>query len=1433
MDSQSGVRVGATDKKSQEAEHKLEEEEERVELESYKEDVTPARKRPRDRRSGANFLSRVLFVWLDALFCTGVKRDLQEDDLSLCPEEVESERLYKKFNKHWQFELERHNSGKKPRLFMALIKTSWWRFILQGILITFEVILLNCQPIVLGYLSGFFAQLGTLNLAEQVNNTECYINVPLEIVSTRDAYLFAGGLVFLGLLSLLVHAHAFLIGQKMGMLWRVTATTAIHKKLLSLSQVTIGKISAGHVINLSSNDVHRFDMALLFFHYVWIAPFQVTAFCYLIYVEFGWSAFIGVFFMILTIFTQFFAAKLYAYYRFKAARITDKRVRVMNEVVVGIRVIKMYAWEYAFKRVVKALRKSEVLQVFKGGVVRAVSGTFIYGGARLIIVYLIVLPFILSGNTLTPKSVITTLSLINVIRLVFIIFVVRCFFVVYEAYVAIVRIQDFLLLEELPPADEEGEMATSRMNSQRRDSRVKILSGESSVAYSPHTTVHLLGGESRKVCVDVSGLSASWSMERDKQVLTDISFQVDQVNSLLAIVGPVGAGKSTLLQCLLGELQGIEGIATVCGALSYTSQEPWIFSGTLRENILFGSPHFPDRYDEVIRACTLDKDLKLFMDGDLTLVGERGVTLSGGQKARVSLARAVYRQADIYLLDDPLSAVDTVVAKHLFERCIRGLLKDKIVILVTHQVQFALEADKLLGLKEGRIEMYGTHAELAARGVDTNALLGLLQEGEAGRNGTGKDKLHSVPNPLDNPTPRRRRKQLDSESLNELHDIDEASIYMAPSLLSLHSVVDTVTSGQDDIILEQQGPPSEERAHGTVSMKTYYKYFRAGGNFLFLSVILVIIFAAEGGVVLSDWWLTSWANCDIQKVNSSRDCTLETNTSLSELCQLSNNTRLWIFTALIAIALLLFMIRAVLVYALTINSSRVLHNRMFASVLRAPARFFDTNPSGRVLNRFSKDIGFLDDLLPIVFFEFIERLIRFLAILIISIAANPWLAIVAAAVMVVFVFFRWYYLKTARDVKRLEAIARSPIYSHISTTLQGLPIIRTFQKQDIAQRHLCHHQDVHSEGWYAYLVTARWFAMRIDLLSAGFLAFVVFTSIPLASELSAELVGLSLVYAVSLSGQLQYCIRQSAEMENIMISTERILGYSRLESEASLETILPNHKPSPEWPEEGRIKMENVSFQYSPELPLVLKDLNLTIQPGEKVGVVGRTGAGKSSLLSVLYRLAEPSGVITIDGVDVQSIGLHDLRNKMSIIPQDPVLFSGTMRYNLDPFNEFSDNELWNVLEQVQLKGAVEQLEGQLAGEVSEGGSNFSVGQKQLVCLARALLRKNKILILDEATANVDPRTDEIIQQALRKKFTQCTVITIAHRLNTIMDSDRILVMSNGRLEEFDQPLSLLENSDSLLSKMVAKTGPVASRKLRLMAEDATRRQNSVFSLPL
>uniref|UniRef100_A0A8B9PGZ5 ATP binding cassette subfamily C member 4 n=1 Tax=Apteryx owenii TaxID=8824 RepID=A0A8B9PGZ5_APTOW len=1090
---------------------------------------------------------------------------------------------------------------------------------------------------------------------------------------------------------------------------------------LRLSNTAMAKTTTGQIVNLLSNDVNKFDQVTIFLHFLWAGPIQAVAVTVLLWMEIGPSCLAGMAVLIILLPVQTCIGRLFSSLRSKTAAFTDVRIRTMNEVISGMKIIKMYAWEKSFAELVNGLRRKEIAMVMKSSYLRGLNLASFFVASK-ITVFMTFMAYVLLGNVISASRVFVAVSLYGAVRLTVTLFFPAAVERVSEAVVSIRRIKNFLILDEV-----------SHFKPQLHSSNENII-------------------------LHVQDLTCYWDKSLESPALQQLSFTVRR-GELLAVIGPVGAGKSSLLSAVLGELPKEKGLINVSGRIAYVSQQPWVFSGTVRSNILFDKEYEKEKYEKVLKVCALKKDMELLANGDLTVIGDRGATLSGGQKARVNLARAVYQDADIYLLDDPLSAVDAEVGRHLFEKCICQALHQKVSVLVTHQLQYLRAATQILILKDGRMVGKGTYSEFLRSGIDFASLLKKDEEAEQ----------PSVPGTPNLKTSRNRT-------------FSESSVWSQGS--SVHSQKDGAVE-QPPVENALAALPEESRSEGKINFKVYRKYFTAGANYFVIFILslfnILAQFYFETLFLVKDAYLYVFSD------------------------------HIFLISGLTVATILFGIIRSLLVFQVLVNSGQTLHNKMFQSILKAPVLFFDRNPIGRILNRFSKDIGHLDDLLPLTFLDFVQTLLQIFGVVAVAVAVIPWILIPLIPLFILFIFLRRYFLDTSRDIKRLESTTRSPVFSHLSSSLQGLWTIRALKAEERFQKLFDAHQDLHSEAWFLFLTTSRWFAVRLDAICAIFVIVVAFGSLLLAKTLNAGQVGLALSYAITLMGTFQWGVRQSAEVENLMISVERVMEYTELEKEAPWET---DKHPPPEWPSQGMIAFENVNFTYSLDGPLVLRHLSVLIKPKEKVGIVGRTGAGKSSLIAALFRLAEPEGRIWIDKYLTSELGLHDLRKKISIIPQEPVLFTGTMRKNLDPFNEYTDEELWNVLEEVQLKEVVEDLPNKMETQLAESGSNFSVGQRQLVCLARAVLKKNRILIIDEATANVDPRTDEFIQKTIREKFAQCTVLTIAHRLNTIIDSDKIMVLDAGRLKEYGEPYILLQEKDGLFYKMVQQVGKTEAASL-------------------
>uniref|UniRef100_UPI0037E906A4 ATP-binding cassette sub-family C member 4-like n=1 Tax=Semicossyphus pulcher TaxID=241346 RepID=UPI0037E906A4 len=1289
--------------------------------------MEPLRKEGKDNPSAsANLFSKIFFCWLNPLFKIGYKKKLEEDDMYKVLPEDASDRLGEELQWYWNREVQRATKDlRAPSLTKALVQCFWRSYSLIGVYIFIEEVIKVIQPVLLGKIIEYFENYD-----------------PTDTAAVHEAYMYAAGISLTTLALTVLHHLYFYHVQRAGMKIRVAMCHMIYRKALFLNSKALAKTTTGQIVNLLSNDVNKFDEVTLYLHFLWLGPLQAATVILLLMYAIGPSCLAGmaVFCILMPVQTMF--GRFFSTLRAETAVLTDDRIRTMNEVISGIRVIKMYGWEKPFAALVDEVRRMEISKIMQSSYLRGLNMASFFVGSKIII-FITVLVYVLSGNTLSASRVFMAVSLYGAVRLTITLFFPFAIEKVSESLISIRRIKTFLLLDEVAPQ-------------------------------------HLGLPVAEKECmVKIQDLICYWDKMLDSPTLHNLTFTV-KTEQLLAVIGPVGAGKSSLLSAILGELSQESGLVKVKGELTYTSQQPWILPGTIRSNILFGKELNPKKYDRVLGACALKRDMELLPGGDLAMVGDRGANLSGGQKARVSLARAVYQDADIYLLDDPLSAVDAEVGRHLFEECICGLLKKKPRILVTHQLQYLKAADQIVVLKEGQMVARGTYSELQGSGLDFTSLLKEDEDKEEERQGTTP-----IPGTV-------------SRCARSLSDYSKSS--MSSLSTSQHSLIE----GAEPLEAVVQPAEEEHRSEGNIGLRMYVKYFRAGANFLVLLVLILLNALAHVTFVLQDWWLACWAS-EQKHIN----VTEHLNGSFPR--QLDLDLYLGVYAGLTATSVVFGFLRTLLFFNILVSSAQTLHNRMFNAILRTPVHFFDVNPIGRILNRFSKDIGYLDSLLPWTFVDFIQVFLQVIGVIAVAAIIIPWILIPVVPLLAVFLFLRCYFLKTSRDIKRLESTTRSPVFSHLSSSLQGLSTIRAFKVQQRFQQMFDEYQDLHSEAWFLFLTTSRWFAVRLDGICSVFVTITAFGCLYLRDGLEPGAVGLALSYAVTLTGMFQWGVRQSAEIENMMTSVERVVEYAELESEAPWET---DKQPPPEWPKTGSITFDRVNFSYSASEPLVLKNLSVVFTPREKVGIVGRTGAGKSSLISALFRLAEPEGRIMIDGFLTSEIGLHTLRQKISIIPQDPVLFTGTVRKNLDPFRQHTDEDLWNALQEVQMKAVVEDLPNKLETVLTESGSNFSVGQRQLVCLARAVLRKNRILIIDEATANVDPRTDSLIQQTIRDKFQECTVLTIAHRLNTIIDCDRILVLAAGRIQEYDQPYALLQNQDGLFYQMVQQTGRAEAASL-------------------
>ncbi|KAL9956480.1 hypothetical protein ACROYT_G037960 [Oculina patagonica] len=1233
-----------------------------------------------------SFVSLLLFQWMNSVFKIGNKRALEECDFLPLSKENTTRSLTEQLQTNWNREKANcKENGKKPKLWKSVTKMlsveDAMIFIFLSILYSFSRL---TQPLFLGYF------VSTLMSAEPQRN-------PL-------LYSCALAMCINALIGALAVHHLCYTGELVAIRMSSALKGLVYHKTLFLSKHALLKFTTGHVIDLISNDVQRLEGEAAKFLFSALFPIldSVVASVLLVYLI-GWQTLMGVIFLCLLV--PYFAGLSYvsAVLRLRTAVVSDRRIALMNQVVSGIRAIKTHAWEDFYRKQIKHARRHEVNIIRKKSA--ALSGVSALEFTSLPMATLVsVITLVLTGQPLTPVNAFMLLSYITVLR------ESTCFHLAYgllenyEAYVSLGRIEEFLLLKNLP------------------------------------------------------AISCDHTAE-DTSNLDSISTELIGSRCLTVITGPVGSGKSTLLSAIAGEVSDISGTITCQGTLVYVPQTAWIFTGTIRENILFGQPYDKSKYTKIIEACALTEDIQQFPNFDQTVVGERGEVLSGGQQARVSLARAVYVDADLYLLDNPLSAVDFTVGQHVFEKCIKGLLGNKTRVLTSHQGQHMKEADEVIVLCKGRVLAKGSFTKLQEEGI------------------------LNIVDPHNKSAPEDSKPDNSVVWAKEHHGED-------------------ADRGKKVVRLPREAKgleiSQEDRTIGVVSFKLYWNYFRSGANSLVISAVICLCLFTQAIIIAPDVWLSFLTK---QIPEDQKD-----------------KTNLGFYGCLVIASIIFSIIRAYGFLLVSLRCSERLHDKMVVAILQAPVLFFDSNPLGRILNRFSKDIGCLDELLPKTFLMAIQFVLILLMSILVPTVSNPWLLFFIVPLTVLVVYISKYYLNTSRELKRLESICRSPVFSHISETLNGLDTIRTRGRQRDFVDQFYRYQDVHSQSFIMVMASGRWLGVRLDLLSSLLIGAVALAAV-LASQDAAyvrtrdTLTFMTIApFVITLSsackrtsGMTQYAVRKTSDVENFMTSVERVMTYTKLDSEPGYKV---QRRPPEHWPREGTITLQDVSLTYYPGGPQVLKKISLKIKGGAKIGVAGRTGAGKSSFVAALMRMPDVNGMIMVDDIPIKEINLQEARRCISVLGQSPVLFSGSLRKNLDLVEHFQDADLWQALEDVQLKEWVESLDGKLNHELLEHGANVSVGERQLICLARVLLQQSKIIILDEPTAHVDPDTEQTIWNVVREKLRDSTVITIAHRLNTIKECDMILVLQNGEVNDFDR-FDLLVNREGSALREMARGGDI------------------------
>lgn len=1431
----------------------------------------------------------------------GYRQRLELSDIYQIPSADSADNLSERLEREWDRELA--TSKKKPKLINALRRCFFWKFFFYGILLYLGEVTKAVQPLLLGRIIASY---------DPDNKAERSI-----------AYYLGIGLCLLFFVRMLLLHPAIFGLHHIGMQMRIAMFSLIYKKTLKLSSRVLDKISTGQLVSLLSNNLNKFDEGLALAPFVWIAPLQVLLVMGLLWDLLKASAFCGLGLLVIMALFQAWLGRKMMTYRDKRAGKINERLVITSEIIENIQSVKAYCWEDAMERLIETIRQSELKLTRKAAYVRYFnSSAFFFSG--FFVVFLSILPQILTSG-ISLRKIFTTISFCIVLRMA----VTRQFpWAVqtwFDSLGVINKIQEFLQKEEYK---------TLEYNLTTTEVEMVNVTASWDEGFGEIFEKAKLESNGRRPSGEDPGVIFSNFTLQVTHVLQDINFKIEK-GQMLAVSGSTGAGKTSLLMMIMGELEPSAGKIKHSGRISFSPQVSWIMPGTIKENVIFGVSYDEYRYRCVIKACQLEEDLSKFPEKDNTVLGEGGITLSGGQRARISLARAVYKDAELYLLDSPFGSLDLFTEKEIFESCVCKLMANKTRILVTSKLEQLKKADKILILHEGSSYFYGTFSELLNQRPDfsshlmgfdsfdhfsperrnsilTETLRRCSVDGDAAvlRNEVRKmsfkqttdfsekrknsiinmrkssrkfsivqkgppqmsdieeeDQLEPLPRKLSlvpdseqgevilprsnilttGPTfPRRRRQSVlnlmtrksisQGQSMYKKGSVSIRKMSMAPQS-QIASDIDIYSRRlSQDSVLELSEEINEEdlkecfmedrdTATMTTTWSTYLRYISSHKNLVFILVLCVVIFLIEVGASLVGLKLIQ----EHARQNNSSLANGNTSSSVPETLSVlfTSTSSYYIFYIYVGVAdtlLALGIFRGLPLVHSLITVSKVLHKKMLHAVLHAQMSTLNTLKPGRILNRFSKDTAIMDDLLPLTIFDFIQLILIVIGAITVVSLLEPYILLATIPVIIAFILLRAYFLHTSQQLKQLESEARSPIFTHLITTLKGLWTLRAFGRQPYFETLFHKALNLHTANWFLYLSTLRWFQMRIEMIFVIFFSAVTFISIATTGDGESK-VGIVLTLAMNIMNTLQWAVNSSIDVDSLMRSVSRVFRFIDLPEEEtdkkpkdfkddklSSVLIIENEyaKLKQDWPNGGKMTVKDLSAKYVDGGHAVLENISFSVNPGQRVGLLGRTGSGKSTLLSAFLRLLLTQGNIEIDGVSWDNISLPKWRKAFGVIPQKVFIFSGSIRNNLDPYGNWSDEEIWKVTEEVGLKSVIEQFPGQLDFVLLDSGCVLSHGHKQLMCLARSVLGKAKILLLDEPSAHLDPITFQIIRKTLKHAFADCTVILCEHRLEAMLECQYFLVIEENTVRQYDS-IQKLMNEKSFFKQAISQSDRMKS----------------------